>query len=89
MAEKETLGHQKILMPKTDDEDDIYSTFPKRYASLNKKANDLIGKYVIDVGMIIFPHIDNPFSFFHPSNDDLVDRFFSPYVQGSEREAME
>ncbi|KAG5584246.1 hypothetical protein H5410_044680 [Solanum commersonii] len=48
MAEKETLGHQKILMAKTDDEDDIYSTFPKRCASLNKKASDMIGKYDID-----------------------------------------
>ncbi|KAH0635503.1 hypothetical protein KY289_035418 [Solanum tuberosum] len=89
MAEKETLGHQMILMAKIDDEDNIYSTFPKRCASLNKKASDLIGKYDIDVGMIVFPPIDNHFSFFHLSTDAVVDRFFSPYVQGSERGTME
>ncbi|KAG5584245.1 hypothetical protein H5410_044679 [Solanum commersonii] len=55
--EKRTLGRQKILMAKIEDEDDLYSTFPKRYARLYKKASDMIEKYDIDVGIIIFfPH---------------------------------
>ncbi|KAH0632506.1 hypothetical protein KY290_035915 [Solanum tuberosum] len=44
----------------------------------------MIGKYDIDVGIIIFAPIDNLFSFFHPTIDVVVDRFFSPYAQGSE-----
>ncbi|KAK4724378.1 hypothetical protein R3W88_027157 [Solanum pinnatisectum] len=62
-------------MAKIEDEDDLYSIFSKSCASLYKKENDMIGKYDIDVGIIIFPPIDNPFSFFHPTIDVVVDRY--------------
>ncbi|KAG5584243.1 hypothetical protein H5410_044677 [Solanum commersonii] len=84
MAEKKTLGRQKISMAKIENEDDLYSSFSKRRETLYKKASDMIRKYDIDVGIITFSPSDNPFSFFHPTIDAVVDRFFSPYTQGSE-----
>ncbi|KAK6803198.1 hypothetical protein RDI58_000982 [Solanum bulbocastanum] len=88
MAEKNILGHQKILMAKIENEDDFYSSFSKRQETLYKKARDMIGKYDIDVGIITFPPSDNPFSFFHPTIDVVVDRFFSPYAQESENSCL-
>ncbi|KAG5631266.1 hypothetical protein H5410_002983 [Solanum commersonii] len=67
MAKEKTLGCQKILMAKIEDEDDLYTTFSKCCASLYKKASDKIEKYDIDMGIIIFSH--NHFSFFHPTID--------------------
>ncbi|XP_049391103.1 agamous-like MADS-box protein AGL61 [Solanum stenotomum] len=83
MAEKNTLGRQKISMAKIENEEDLYSSFSKRRETLYKKASNMIGKYDIDVGIITFSPSDNPFSFFHPTIDVVVDRFFSPYAQGS------
>ncbi|KAK6803197.1 hypothetical protein RDI58_000981 [Solanum bulbocastanum] len=80
MAEKNTLGCQKIPMAKIENEDDFYSSFSNRRETLYKKASDMIGKYDIDVGITIFSPSDNPFSFFHPTIDVVVDRFFSPYT---------
>ncbi|XP_049391092.1 agamous-like MADS-box protein AGL61 [Solanum stenotomum] len=48
----------------------------------------MIGKYEIDVEIITFSPSDNPFSFFHPTIDVVVDRFFSPYAQGSENSRL-
>ncbi|KAK6779502.1 hypothetical protein RDI58_021686 [Solanum bulbocastanum] len=88
MAEKKTLGHQKILMAKIEDEDDLYSTFSKRCARLYKKASDMIEKYDIDEGIIIFFPIDN-LSLFSTLQLMLLLIIFSPYVQGSEKETMD
>ncbi|XP_049369572.1 agamous-like MADS-box protein AGL61 [Solanum verrucosum] len=88
MAEKNTLGRQKISMAKIENEEDLYSSFSKRRETLYKKASNMIGKYDIVVGIITFSPSDNPFSFFHPTIDVVVDRFFSPYAQGSENSCL-
>ncbi|KAK4730882.1 hypothetical protein R3W88_023870 [Solanum pinnatisectum] len=84
MTEKKTLGRRKISIAKIENKDDLYSSFSKRRKTLYKKASNIIGKYDIDVGIITLSPSDNPFSFFHPTIVDVVDRFFSPYAQGSE-----
>uniref|UniRef100_M1DXE4 Mads box protein n=1 Tax=Solanum tuberosum TaxID=4113 RepID=M1DXE4_SOLTU len=88
MEEKNTLGHQKIPMAKIENEDDLYSSFSKHRETLYKKASDMIGKYEIDVGIITFSPSNNPFSFFHPTIDVVVDRFFSLYAQESENSRL-
>ncbi|KAG5568365.1 hypothetical protein H5410_064618 [Solanum commersonii] len=75
-------------MAKIENEDDLYSSFSKRQETLYKQASNMIGKYDIDVGIITFSPSDNPFSFFHPTIDVVVDRFFSPYALGSENSRL-
>lgn len=75
MAEKKTLGRQKISMEKIENEDDLYSSFSKCRETLYKKASDMFWKYDIDVGIITFSPSDYHFYFFHPTID-VVDRFF-------------
>ncbi|XP_015081296.1 agamous-like MADS-box protein AGL29 [Solanum pennellii] len=84
MTEEKTLGRQKISMAKIENEDDLYSSFSKRQKILYKRVSDMIGKYDIAVGIITFSPCGNPFSFFRPTIDFVVDRFFSPLDQGSE-----
>ncbi|KAK4737384.1 hypothetical protein R3W88_001081 [Solanum pinnatisectum] len=47
MAEKNTLGRQKISMAKTENEDDLYSSFSKRRETLYKKASDILGNMTL------------------------------------------
>ncbi|KAK6779729.1 hypothetical protein RDI58_021913 [Solanum bulbocastanum] len=84
MAEKKTLGRQKISMVKIENEDARYTTFSKRRSTLYKKASELVGKYDVGVGITLFSPTDKPYSFFHPTLDAVVDRFFSPNTQPSE-----
>ncbi|KAH0737434.1 hypothetical protein KY290_036139 [Solanum tuberosum] len=84
MAEKKTLGRQKISMVKIENEDARYTTFSKRRSTLYKKASELVGKYDVDVGITLFSPTDKPYSFFHPTMDAVVDRFLSPNTQPSE-----
>uniref|UniRef100_M1DT98 Mads box protein n=1 Tax=Solanum tuberosum TaxID=4113 RepID=M1DT98_SOLTU len=45
MAEKNTLGRQKISMVKIENEDARYTVFSKLRSTLYKKASELVGKY--------------------------------------------
>lgn len=84
MAEKKTLGRQKISMEKIENEDDLYSSFSKCRKILYKRESDTIEKYDIAVGIITFSPSDSPLSFFHPTIIFFVDCFFSTFDQGSE-----
>ncbi|KAK4348467.1 hypothetical protein RND71_031222 [Anisodus tanguticus] len=84
MAEKKTLGRQKIPMAKIEKENDRYSTFSKRRSGLYKKASELIEQYDVDMGIIMFSPTGKPFSFFHPTVNSVIDSFLSPHTQPSE-----
>ncbi|KAJ8535430.1 hypothetical protein K7X08_023150 [Anisodus acutangulus] len=89
MAEKKTLGRQKIPMAKIEKENDRYSTFSKRRSGLYKKASELIEQYDVDMGIIIFSPTGKPFSFFHPTVNSVIDSFLSPHTQPSESNLLD
>ncbi|XP_047965697.1 agamous-like MADS-box protein AGL29, partial [Salvia hispanica] len=55
--------------------------FSKRRSGLFKKASELSTLCGADVGVLVFSPTDNPFSFFSPSMDAVLDRFHSPGQQ--------
>ncbi|KAG5584653.1 hypothetical protein H5410_045087 [Solanum commersonii] len=85
MAEKKTLGRQKISIVKIENEDAQYTAFSKHRSTLYKKASELVGKYDVDVGITLFSPTDKPYSFFHPTMNAVVNRFLSPNTQASNR----
>ncbi|KAK6780223.1 hypothetical protein RDI58_022407 [Solanum bulbocastanum] len=71
-------------MVKIENEDAQYTIFSKLRSTLYKKASELVGKYDVDVGITLFSPTEKPYSFFHPTIDVVVGRFFSPNTQPSE-----
>ncbi|XP_012851814.1 PREDICTED: agamous-like MADS-box protein AGL62 [Erythranthe guttata] len=61
-----------------ENQDDLYATFSKRRLGLYNKASELSTLCGVDIGIIIFSPTDNPFSFFHPSMESVIDRFRNP-----------
>lgn len=59
-------------------QDDLYASFSKRRLGLFKKASELSTLCGADVGIIVFSPTDNPFSFFSPTMDSVVDRYINP-----------
>lgn len=88
MEGKKTLGRQKIPMAKIEKESSRYRTFSKRNSTLYKKASEITEKYNVDMGLILFSPTDKPYSFFHPTIDAVVDRFFSPHMRSSENDRV-
>ncbi|XP_009798759.2 agamous-like MADS-box protein AGL29 [Nicotiana sylvestris] len=84
MEGKKTRGRQKIPMKKIESEDDRYATFSKRRLGLYKKASELVKLCHVDIGIVLFSPTGKPFSFFHPTPEAIIDRFFNPNTQLSE-----
>ncbi|XP_042032069.1 agamous-like MADS-box protein AGL29 [Salvia splendens] len=78
-----TRGRQKIPMKLIPKQDDLYACFSKRRFGLFKKASELSTLCGADVGVLVFSPTDNPFSFFSPSMDAVLDRFHSPALSHS------
>ncbi|KAG8391160.1 hypothetical protein BUALT_Bualt01G0158900 [Buddleja alternifolia] len=74
MAERQSRGRQKIPIRLIANQDDLYATFSKRRLGLYKKASELCTLCGVDIGIIIFSPTGNPFSFFHPSMESVIDR---------------
>ncbi|KAK4727460.1 hypothetical protein R3W88_032377 [Solanum pinnatisectum] len=72
MENKKSKGRQKIPIKKIEKQDNLYASFSKRRMNLYKKASDLVFECDVDIGMIFFSPIGNPFSFFHPNVDVVV-----------------
>ncbi|KAL6582035.1 hypothetical protein OROMI_006049 [Orobanche minor] len=68
-------GRQRIPMRRIESQDDLYATFSKRRIGLYKKASELSTLCGADVGIIIFSPTDNPFSFWHPSMESVIQRY--------------
>ncbi|KAL0312206.1 UNVERIFIED_CONTAM: Agamous-like MADS-box protein [Sesamum radiatum] len=75
---RQTRGRQRIPMRLIQSQDDLYATFSKRRLGLYKKARELSTLCGIDVGVIIFSPTDNPYSFFHPSMESVIERYRNP-----------
>ncbi|KAK4435713.1 Agamous-like MADS-box protein [Sesamum alatum] len=78
MAARQTRGRQRIPMRLIESQDDLYATFSKRRLGLYKKASELSTLCGVDIGIIIFSPTDNPYSFFHPSMESVVERYRNP-----------
>ncbi|MCE5166765.1 hypothetical protein HAX54_025986 [Datura stramonium] len=89
MAEKKTLGSQKIPMARIENEDDRYSTFSKRQSGLYKKADELIAKDDVDEGKTLFYPVDKSFSIFYPTTDVVIDYFFAPAMEPNESSCLD
>ncbi|KAL0393892.1 UNVERIFIED_CONTAM: Agamous-like MADS-box protein [Sesamum latifolium] len=78
MAGRQTRGRQRIPMRLIQSQDDLYATFSKRRLGLYKKASELSTLCGVDIGVIIFSPTNNPYSFFHPSMESVVERYRNP-----------
>ncbi|KAL0312205.1 UNVERIFIED_CONTAM: Agamous-like MADS-box protein [Sesamum radiatum] len=78
MAGRQTRGRQRIPMRLIQSQDDLYATFSKRRVGLYKKASELSTLCGVDIGIIIFSPTDNPYSFFHPSMESVIERHRNP-----------
>ncbi|KAL0323995.1 UNVERIFIED_CONTAM: Agamous-like MADS-box protein [Sesamum calycinum] len=65
-------------MRRIESQDDLYATFSKRRLGLYKKASELSTLCGVDIGVIIFSPTNNPYSFFHPSMESVVERYRNP-----------
>ncbi|KAK4344181.1 hypothetical protein RND71_037275 [Anisodus tanguticus] len=81
MENTKNKGRRKIPLKKIEKQGDQYATFSKRRTGLYKKASELVIKCDVDIDVIIFPPIGNPFLFFHPTIDAVVSRFQNPDMQ--------
>ncbi|XP_022848735.1 agamous-like MADS-box protein AGL61 [Olea europaea var. sylvestris] len=71
MARRMSRGRQKI-----EKEGDRYATFSKRHVWLFKKASELCTLCDVDIGIIILSPTEKPFSFFHPTIEFVVNRYY-------------
>ncbi|KAH6760752.1 hypothetical protein C2S51_017701 [Perilla frutescens var. frutescens] len=77
-AARQTRGRQKIPMRLIQNQDDLYASFSKRRIGVFKKASELSTLCGADVGVVVFSPTDNPFSFFSPNMESVIDRYMSP-----------
>lgn len=77
-AARQTRGRQRIPMRLIQNQDDLYSSFSKRRFGLFKKGGELSTLCGADLGIIVFSPTDNPFSFFSPSMESVVERYVNP-----------
>ncbi|KAL1532365.1 agamous-like MADS-box protein AGL29 [Salvia divinorum] len=78
---KHTRGRQRIPIQLIPNQDDLYACFSKRRYGLFKKASELSTLCGADIGVVVFSPTVNPFSFFSPSMDSVLDRFQNPGQQ--------
>ncbi|KAH6804520.1 hypothetical protein C2S51_032767 [Perilla frutescens var. frutescens] len=77
-AARQTRGRQKIPMRLIENQDDLYASFSKRRIGVFKKASELSTLCGADVAVVVFSPTDNPFSFFSPNMESVIDRYLSP-----------
>ncbi|GFP94443.1 agamous-like mads-box protein agl61 [Phtheirospermum japonicum] len=75
---RQSRGRQRIPMRRINTPDDLYATFSKRRLGLYKKASELSTLCAADVGIIIFSPTNNPFSFWHPSLESVIEQYRNP-----------
>ncbi|KAK6158552.1 hypothetical protein DH2020_005866 [Rehmannia glutinosa] len=78
MVGRQSRGRQRIPIQRIENQDDLYATFSKRRQGLYKKASELSTLCGADVGIIIFSPTNNPFSFWHPSMESVIERYRNP-----------
>lgn len=77
MAGKKTRGRQKIEMKYIENDDSRLITFSKRKAGILKKASEITNLCGAEVGLILTTPAGKPFSFAHPSIENITDRFLN------------
>ncbi|KAG6760963.1 hypothetical protein POTOM_034151 [Populus tomentosa] len=75
MEAKKTRGRQKVEMKRIVNEDDRLVTFSKRRSGIYKKLSELITLTGTEVAFLVFSPGGKPFSFGHPSIENVLDRF--------------
>jgi hypothetical protein len=75
MEAKKTRGRQKVDMKRIVNEDDRLVTFSKRRSGIYKKLSELITLTGTEAAFLVFSPGGKPFSFGHPSIDNVLDRF--------------
>ncbi|XP_074555620.1 agamous-like MADS-box protein AGL29 [Curcuma longa] len=68
-------GRRKIEMKKIQSEDARHVCFSKRKAGIFAKASDISTLCGVDVGIVMYSPVGNPYSFGSPTVDQVVDRF--------------
>ncbi|XP_048438653.1 agamous-like MADS-box protein AGL62 [Pyrus x bretschneideri] len=75
MEGKQTRGRQKIEMKRIENEEDLLVSFSKRRSGVFKKASEMITLCGGEVGIVVFSPSGKPFSYGHPSVDNVINRF--------------
>ncbi|KAK6145821.1 hypothetical protein DH2020_019690 [Rehmannia glutinosa] len=78
VVEKAIKGWSKDPIQRIDSQDDLYTIFSKYHQGLYKNASELCTLCGFDVGIIIFSPTNNPFSFWHPSMESIIERYRNP-----------
>ncbi|KAH0720405.1 hypothetical protein KY285_005204 [Solanum tuberosum] len=84
MENKKTKGRQKRPMRRIENKKALFTSFSKRLGGLFKTASELVTKFDVDIGIIVFSPTGKPHSFFHPIVDAVVSRFQNPDMQLSD-----
>ncbi|KAH7853054.1 hypothetical protein Vadar_032679 [Vaccinium darrowii] len=75
---KKSRGRQRVDMSqKMQNEANLQVTFSKRRNGLFKKCSELVTLCGVELIMIIFSPKGKPYSFGHPSVDNIIDRFLT------------
>ncbi|OAY50143.1 agamous-like MADS-box protein AGL62 [Manihot esculenta] len=83
MQGKKTKGKQKIEMKKIENEDGKLITFSKRRSGIYKKASELITLTGTELAFVVFSPAGKPFSFAHPSVDEVTNKFLGKQPQAN------
>ncbi|CAA0838159.1 Agamous-like MADS-box protein AGL62 [Striga hermonthica] len=78
MPRRTSRGRQRIPMRRIENQDDLYATFSKRRRGLFKKAGELSTLCGASTGVLVFSPTNNPFSFWHPSIQPVIQRCRNP-----------
>ncbi|XP_009611578.1 agamous-like MADS-box protein AGL61 [Nicotiana tomentosiformis] len=80
-TEKKTAGRQTVPLVKIEWPEDRYATFSERRSGLYKKSSKVVGECGIDIGIALFSLAGNPFSFFHPTPNLILDHVKNPNIE--------
>ncbi|KAF9675470.1 hypothetical protein SADUNF_Sadunf09G0035600 [Salix dunnii] len=86
MEGKKTRGRQKVEMKRIGNDDDRLVTFSKRRSGIYKKLSELVALTGAEVACLVFSPGGKPFSFGHPSFENVLDRFLEnpPSTDGAD-----
>ncbi|XP_004304725.1 PREDICTED: agamous-like MADS-box protein AGL61-like [Fragaria vesca subsp. vesca] len=68
-------------MKKISSKNALKTTFTKRRQGLFRKANEFCTRTGAQIAIITFSPADRPFTFGHPSEDSVIDRYYNPGKQ--------
>ncbi|CAI9770526.1 unnamed protein product [Fraxinus pennsylvanica] len=89
MERRTSRGRRKIEIHKIENEEDRYATFSKRRVGLIKKASELCTLCDVDMGIIISSPTGKPFSFFHPTMESVLNRYYHKEPSNNSSEIFE